>query len=771
MALQLEIFIDDRPARLIGSFTRLPDGRMASRRAELREAGVEVPGSGGPEDQVVLESVPGLAYRYDETLQTIHLNIPTGLRATHEYEGVSAVADGVPVKSATGAVLNYNLFTSALRSTLNPNVSFQGASATLDGRLFSPLGTLSQSAILGSTTSVKMTALRLETAFSYSDPVSLTSYKAGDTISSGLAWTRPVRLGGLQTQRNFGLRPDLVTLPLPSVSGSAAVPSTLDVYVNNVKTFSQEVDPGPYRINNLPLLGGDGTARVVLHDASGHEIEQSLPFFATARLLKPGLTDYSVEAGLPRLFYGVESNIYSKKPVASGSLRRGVFDWLTVEAHAEGGAGLVNAGAGAVTRVFSRAALTVAASASRSGSGTGLQSYGAFETRLWGISLNIASQRTFGTYDDLASVTASVAPKVFGTSVSTGGNADPFAIRTSIRAARAQDRISVSLPLPFDSHSSMGVSLVNQVDTGNKRSQLASVSVSRAMPFNSAAYATAFVDLAHRKQAGVFFGLSAPIGANISASTGFSVGPKGWAATADASRALGRQNGDYGWRVRESEGRGQASSQSAVLSYRSPYGRIEAGATQQRGATQGSAEFEGAVAVLGGGVYAANRINDSFAVVDAGVPNIDVLYENRLIGHTNGAGKLLVPELRSYQRNKLEIDPRGLPINAAAATTQDVIAPADRSGIIVDFKVRTNIQAAVVVLQDRAGKLLVAGTPGTLAGSGEKFVVGYDGRAYISGLAGANTVSVETATGTCTARFAFQARANAQVTIGPVMCL
>ncbi|MGY3695904.1 hypothetical protein ACVIGA_005984 [Bradyrhizobium sp. USDA 3240] len=37
-----------------------------------------------------------------------------------------------------------------------------------------------------------------------------------------------MRLGGVQMQTNFALRPDLVTLPIPALSGSAAVPSTLD---------------------------------------------------------------------------------------------------------------------------------------------------------------------------------------------------------------------------------------------------------------------------------------------------------------------------------------------------------------------------------------------------------------------------------------------------------------------------------------------------------------------------------------------------------------
>ncbi|NEV03151.1 hypothetical protein, partial [Bradyrhizobium uaiense] len=42
--------------------------------------------------------------------------------------------------------------------------------------------------------------------------------------------------GGLQAQRDFALRPDLITAPLATIGGSAAVPSTVDVYVNNIKT-------------------------------------------------------------------------------------------------------------------------------------------------------------------------------------------------------------------------------------------------------------------------------------------------------------------------------------------------------------------------------------------------------------------------------------------------------------------------------------------------------------------------------------------------------
>jgi outer membrane usher protein len=58
-----------------------------------------------------------------------------------------------------------------------------------------------------------------------------------------------------------------------------------------------------------------------------------------------------------------------------------------------------------------------------------------------------------------------------------------------------------------------------------------------------------------------------------------------------------------------------------------------------------------------------------------------------------------------------------------------------------------------------------------LQGSGESFVVGYDGRAFIRNLAPQNavTITLEAAT-TCSANFAFTAKADTLATIGPITC-
>src|SRR5262249_48553563 len=149
-----------------------------------------------------------------------------------------------------------------------------------------------------------------------------------------------------------------------------------------------------------------GTARIVVRDAAGREVETALPFFTTPKLLKEGMWDFSAEAGLPRRRYGIESSAYAETPVGSASLRGGLHDWLTREAHAGAAADLLNGGAGALGRIGTLGVLSVAASASQSAGTNGFQSYLAFDTQFGGINVHVSSQRTFGDYQDLASVTA-----------------------------------------------------------------------------------------------------------------------------------------------------------------------------------------------------------------------------------------------------------------------------------------------------------------------------------------------------------------------------
>jgi outer membrane usher protein len=383
--LQLEVFINGRSRKIIAEFRRLPDNSFAATRSELKDAGINAPG-GRPDDVVRLDSLAGLKFRYDESKQAIYLDLPEALVAPQMFSATQTLRASGNARTDWGASINFDAFGATSQySSANQRLNFGGASLSLDGRAFSPYGTLLQSGVIGTTAFNQSSALRLDTTWEYLDDKTLTAARAGDAVTSGLPWTRPIRIGGIQVAHDFGLRPDLVTIAAPTASGTAALPSSVDVYVNNYKIYTQEVDPGPFRIDGLPTISGSGSTSVVLHDVTGKEITQTLPFFVSSRLLKGGLMDYSVEAGYARTFYGIDSFSYDKNPIGSASLRAAFNDQVTFEGHAEGGDGLVNGGAGFVLNALDRGVVQGAVAGSHYSGGSGFQLALAATTAIGGI--------------------------------------------------------------------------------------------------------------------------------------------------------------------------------------------------------------------------------------------------------------------------------------------------------------------------------------------------------------------------------------------------
>jgi outer membrane usher protein len=213
----------------------------------------------------------------------------------------------------------------------------------------------------------------------------------------------------------------------------------------------------------------------------------------------------------------------------------------------------------------------------------------------------------------------------------------------------------------------------------------------------------------------------------------------------------------------------ESSYRSASGAYRSSVGKAEASVEQYGHGWRISAEAEGALVAVPDGVFASNRIDDSFAVVNVGVPDVEVFHENRPVGRTGSSGALLVPNLRSHQANRVAIDPAQLPVDAHVARTDEVIVPAQKSGVSLNFGVEKETSAAVVVLH-RDGKPIRAGSPVRLQGAQERTLVGYDGRAFLRGLSGSNIVTVELAEGECSATFDYRSDPGRQVVIGPLAC-
>ena len=117
------------------------------------------------------------------------------------------------------------------------------------------------------------------------------TFEGGDLVTRTLPWAGSVRLGGFQISRDFSVRPDIVTYPLPTFSGSAAVPSSVDLFVNGNHATSGSVDPGPFTLGDVPYVNGAGEAVVVTTDAQGRRVATSTQFYVANTLLRRGLDE------------------------------------------------------------------------------------------------------------------------------------------------------------------------------------------------------------------------------------------------------------------------------------------------------------------------------------------------------------------------------------------------------------------------------------------------------------------------------------------------
>src|SRR5690625_727248 len=299
LELHLELIINQRSTGRIVPVTR-QSGAFLLRRQDLLEAGLAAEHLG--EDLLInLSRLDSLVVNYHSAGQQLYLEVPTHWLPRQRLDGERA-SQYSTARSSPGALLNYDTFVRHQR---------HGATtASLDHeiRLFGKTGTLSSSGIYRQVlTGHSGTAegyRRFNTRWEVSDQERLMTYAVGDVVTRPLGWSSAVRLGGIQLSRDFALRPDLVTYPLPDFSGEVDVPSTLDLFIDGARRSSLELEPGPFTLTNMPMVTGAGEATLVTVDAQGRRVESRLPFYVSSELLRPGWSSYNINAGALRRHFG-----------------------------------------------------------------------------------------------------------------------------------------------------------------------------------------------------------------------------------------------------------------------------------------------------------------------------------------------------------------------------------------------------------------------------------------------------------------------------------
>src|SRR5690606_31646863 len=152
---------------------------------------------------------------------------------------------------------------------------------------------------------------------------------AGDEFASTSAVGGAGFFGGIHFTRRFELDPWLIRTPLPSLTGAAETPTTLEVYVDGVLVRRERIQPGTFEIRNLPVATGSGRVHYVLRDSFGRETVHTSSYVVDGRLLQKGLSDFSYTLGFRRERLGTESFAYGE-PTLLGYHRWGLSEGLTL---------------------------------------------------------------------------------------------------------------------------------------------------------------------------------------------------------------------------------------------------------------------------------------------------------------------------------------------------------------------------------------------------------------------------------------------------------
>jgi len=750
--LLLEVVVNGRATGRVGEFLNR-DGAIYAKPSDLLELGFVLPkGIATDADPIPLSTLPDFRARVDEGRQRLMVDAGDAALRPSELSGASTAGMAALSPSGFGVLLNYDA-----------SVTFAGGRATggvlAEFSAFSPYGVLQNSALVNLTPLPDQKRfVRLDTVFTHTDVSRLRRWRLGDVVTGALSWSRAVRLGGVQIASDFDLRPDLVTYPLPVISASTAVPSTVSVMVNGIQQLSRPVQPGPFAFRSLPVVTGSGEVAVTVSDALGRQTLITLPFYASAALLRPGLASYSLEIGSVRENYGqIDDRYYGW--AASQSTRYGLTEWLTLESHAEATDRIALLGGGVTMLVGTLGILNMALAGSIGRGPSSARSAGAmisagFERKTANLSIGASGSYATAGYRDIAAQHGEPMPKA-SLNASLGyqfGWLGSFGLAYSGRVSRAQPSGPIQGPL---------------VRTfADPEIHLITGSYSVSLAGRAAFYATGFKSLRERAGYGVSVGISLALGrVTASAQASSEGGQSTWSAS--ISKSAQKQD-DFGYRAQLSEG--ATSRRSLEGEYLSSWGRVSAGADLSSGQIAGRAGARGAVVFAGGSLFASDQIHDSFAIVSTGdVASVPVLYENRPVGRTNAHGKLLIPSLLSYRNNRLAIDATRLTPDIEVGQTWLQVRPPDRSGVMVDFNVR-RVAAALLTLHDRDGLPIPLGATVRIEGAADQ-PVGYDGEAYVTGLKPDNRAEVILPDGTiCRAQFDYVPVKGEIPLIGPVLC-
>ena len=708
------------------------DDRLFVRRADLERWRLKVPPVGTlrafDEEHVPLDAFTGAEVRVDASSQSLEIVLPARFFDETALSAATTRADQ-PQPASPGGFFGYDLY-------YDGTAGGRGLSGLLEAGAFSAMGVFTSSVLLQGD---RLT--RLETTLARDFPASMQSLRLGDTFGAAGLWGRSVRFGGLRFGTNFATAPTVATLPIPSLSGEAVLPSVTDLYVDGVLRQTSNVPAGPFRIDGVPVLSGQGEVRLVVRDLLGREQVITLPYYASSQLLRVGLSDHSLEVGWLRNGFGLSGNDYGRF-AAVYQHRRGLSETFTGEARLEVLPDQSTAGLGGSAVIAGVGVVSVATAISSGPDGAGQLLQAGFERQsLRGPSVGLRAQWASPAFTQLGQPQGEPAP------------------------AR---RLSIGAGVPTGLGGSLTAGYASTAWRDRAPVEVATVGYGMALGRNAAVFLNAARSFGDTGSTTVSLTLVAGLGDRMSGSANV-VRQEGdtWSQLQLQRNPQGGD--DTGWRVLVGDGGAGRRLEAGVIR-QTPVGSFSAEAASLAGTTYVRAGVSGAVTVLGGRPFLARRIGEGFGVVHVpDFPGVGVYVNNREVSRTDAQGYAILPDLLPYQANPVRIEIADLPIDATIDATELLAVPYYRSGVMLRFPVRRSAGALLrLVLED--GGPMPLGAQVLLEGAGEPFEVANDGEVYVTGLSARNRLVATWAGQRCELDVELGERLGLLPRIGPLVC-
>lgn len=568
------------------------------------------------------------------------------------------------------------------------------------------------------TRSDRVNATRLETYLLHDNPNALTRMTLGDAITSPSGWARALRFGGVKISTAFALQPDYVTFPTPVLSGTNALPSTVDIFVNNVLQYRTDTDEGPFTVENVPLVTGSGEIALNIKDVMGIEHTYTTSYYASPNLLKPGLADWTIELGAARRHFGYRSFSYGKA-FGSAGYRRGLTSQLTAGGQISLASDTQALGVDVNLAMLPFGELNWSSAISTSDAGTG------------------ARYRISGRH---------IAPR-WNFSVSYEQSSPDFRQPGSNildRQIHAQVETTAAISLGQWGH--LGISY-----TGRERFDGMKLDILSGN-YNVNIERLGFLNIYALRSWTPQFGTDTLAG--ISLTIAFGPRSSGYLqADGDTSRGELRltppTDAGWGYRLAASEGRfqqllGEISHRAVAGNQRIQFARVD-------GRNAARLLASGGIVWAGGKMLPGNNLGDAMAVVTVpGRSGVAIYDDNRLVAHTDANGRALITGLRPYTANRISISPSDIPLGDSLERASLVVVPRFRGTAIARFETR-QIHPATIILRMPDNSVIEPGTRIFVGEEQHETFVGIGGEVFINQLTADTQVIVETKEGGCVA--------------------